>query len=202
MRPLELVFHPKETCFPTRCFRTRFDDVFSPLDAKRYRRAETYQFVYEENPAIGLCGLFPRSACLGYHTRDVERITYFYDDGDVLKRVVISAHDKEHDVIDVDHKERDVLDVDHKGRDALEPITVYVAKGSHAFYGEPGVHWRIMGFANDICRDGKRSTITESDVEELVRPVVTEFGFTVEPTCLSPDRILSKWQRFWIPFAA
>lgn len=78
MRPLRLVYHPNETCFPTHCFRTRADRVWFPMD-KTYYAAETYQFVYKENPAIGLCGLFPRSGCLGYHHKDVERITYFYD---------------------------------------------------------------------------------------------------------------------------
>jgi hypothetical protein len=198
MRPLKLVFHPDETCFPTRCFRTRADRVYLPVD-KTWYVAETYQFVYSENPAIGLCGAFPRSACLGYHYKDVERITYFYaENGTKLVRVALSAHNNEHSILSVseDSNEQD-------------PITAYVAKGSHAFYPTPGIHWRIMGFANDVCcsteeKEEKMQIVTEADVEELregAEPVeVPEFGFAVDPAILTVDRVLTGWQRFWLPF--
>lgn len=188
MRPLNLIFHPKETCFPTHCFRTRAEKVYLPVD-KTYYSAETYQFVYEENPAIGLCGMFPRSACLGYHFKDIERITYFYSlDDNKLVRVMISAHSNEHHILSV-------------SGDSDDPITVYVAKGSHAFYPSPGIHWRIMGFANDLCGYGNVRIFDDADVHELAKPaLVPEFGFTVDPVIQTLDRVLTKWQRFWIPF--
>lgn len=188
MRPLKLIFHPSETCFPVYCFRTKADSVWFPMDATSYA-AETYQFVYEENPATGLCGLFPKSECLGYHYKDIERITYYYSASNKLIRVLISAHSNECHVLTIP----DDADPD-------EPITVYVAKGSHAFYENSGIQWRIMGFANDLCDNGKVQIFTEADVQELSEPTTVKFGFTVDPTSQSTEKVLSKWERFWLPF--
>jgi hypothetical protein len=198
MRPLKLVFHPKETCFPIAlCFRTSQQSkggerVYLPANKTYYAAAETYQFVYKENPAIGLCGMFPRSPCLGYHCGDIERITYFYSDGDCkkLECVLLSAHSVEHQLLYVPD-----------GTEDDSPITVYVAKGSHAFYASAGIHWRILGFANDLCADGGQTRIySELDVQELTEPTAVEdLGIAVAPTILTADRVLTAWQRFWIP---
>lgn len=189
MRPIKLIFHPKETCFPAYCFRTRADSVWFPMDATSYV-AETYQFVYEENLAIGLCGLFPRSKCLGYHYKDIERITYYYSPTTKkLVRVLISAHSNESHVLTIP-----------EDADPEEPIVVYVAKGSHAFYEDSGIQWRIMGLANDICGNGKIRVFTAADVQELNEPIEVQFGFTVDPTSQSTNGVLSKWERFWLPF--
>lgn len=191
MRPIRLVFHPKETCYPTHCFRTTIDHLLFPMDSATYN-SETYQFVYKENLGTGLFGLFPKSKALGYHAGDIERITYYYTvKNRKLVKVMISAHSNEYHVLNIPEDD-----------DPNEPITIYVAKGSHAFYPNPGVHWRIMGFANDVCGEGAVKIYTEADVKELTEPQKVEFGLIVEPTGQLPYKILDDWQRFWLPVYA
>jgi hypothetical protein len=76
---------------------------------------------------------------------------------------------------------------------------VYVAKGSHAFYGDAGIQWRIFGLANDLCGKGRVQVFTDADVQELTEPAeIVEFGFTVEPMVQPPvAKVLTKWQRFF-----
>jgi hypothetical protein len=195
MRPIKLIFHPKETCFPIKCFRTKADMIWFPMDATSYS-AETYQFVYKENPAIGLCGVFPKSECLGYHFADIERITYFYSTNTgKLVRVMLSAHSNEYHLLTILESQDD--------SNSDDPLTFYVAKGSHAFYMEKGIHWRIMGFLNDICSNGKSQIFNEDDVSDLSEPTTLQvpYDLTIDPTSQSPSHpVLSKWQRFWLPF--
>lgn len=196
-----LRFHSKESHFPISIHTENPDAIsyytygFVKVVSMPYY-AVTYAIVYKENPAIGLGHCYcPRSALLGYHYGDVERITLLYDMEPSLRKnpvkVYFNAHSRGQGTL-VDYEECEKTPEGH--------IVVYVAKGSHASYPKPGKYWRIMGTANDVCnRLGRQLPIYIAT--PLITKMISKTGITLDPIVVQvPSRSASPWERFWLPF--
>lgn len=185
LRPHEpsivLKFHPAEIYFPgfinerilTKCHSSSFtyNDVV-------YIKKE-YQFIYDENGAIGcFYQCCPRSGCLGYHKDDDERLIILTDAENVKKHVYFNAHGRGQGMW---------LPYDDCLKNEDGDLVVYVARASHAFYPRPETYVRIFGFANDLCEDGGKTIEIE---------ILGEFDTPINP----PQTSITPTERFFLPF--
>lgn len=120
-----------------------------------------YFYFYPFNGALNIGG-FPAEKWLikkGDHEADVEKITIFVNKNtQKISRVYLGAHGSKDGVW---------LAEDQLEYENGKPV-VYSAWHSHAFYSSPGIHWRILGFANDYTNKGikwsPRIQVVEEDV--------------------------------------
>lgn len=166
---IELRFHPNETCFPCNIDYTlpangetpiyyNYDEPYKYY-GKKYHSV-TYFIYYQENLGIGFGGIFPKSTSLGYHPLDRELIKVLYNMESKIptpEYVFFSAHAQEGRF----YKYSDCKFTEDK------TLIVYSSLNSHSCRSSPGIYWRVLGFANDICSDrGKwiRPTYKECNV--------------------------------------
>lgn len=147
MIPIELHYHPKETCFlniQKSCY-----SISEYIYNNKNYDSINYKLYYDFNPAIGFgFWWFPESKRLGYHPVDVERVKILVDKNTQNPEYVyFSAHSNEGKW--VPWKDCEKTDDNH--------LIIYIARGSHANYPRSGIWVRILGFANDLCsKKGKK----------------------------------------------
>lgn len=186
---IELRFHPNEKCFPCKMDYTLPDNDKYPIYynydedytyyGKKYKSV-TYFIYYQENLAIGLNTLFPYSTLLGYHPIDRELIKVLYDmDSLIPEYVFFSAHAQEgryYKYSDCNLTKED------------KTLIVYVSLNSHACRKDPGVYWRVLGLANDICSDKGRK----------IRPEYIEFNMVYNAQ--NREVFGTPWNSFFLPY--
>ncbi len=166
------------------CYVQKYQDF--QYKGKMYH-AVSYGLHFDVNGAIGIgYSIFPKSKFLGYHLEDNEKVIILLDITSGLPQFVyFSAHSRGQGQWkawnDCDISQSNILNV-------------HVARASHAMYAEPGIKWRIFGFANDKCsRVGKSKFLNVTFVE------VPNIG---KPAKLNiPQSSMSKLQMFFIPFS-
>lgn len=203
----ELRFHPSELVYPTTpsCSRVIGTSCENPyyisygqakIGGAMYR-LETYSWYYTCNPAIG-CGacLCPTNEFLGYHDHDVERITAAYVIGDAASKhpsmIYYGAHGKGQGVW-VPWKE--------VPKTSDGNVIVYVARGGHGSYHNPGVKWRIFGFANDKCSNSGKHKLYDSNKDLLTAfDMVFPNGIAMRKAIdIPPHSSIRWWQRLFLP---
>lgn len=149
---------------------------------------------YPHNTAIG-CGwfLWPMAPCLGYHEHDIEFVRIYYV-REKPTSVFFSAHSPNQGSWikweDCEHGEDGAL-------------VVYVSRNSHANYHCSGIHWRMFGFANDVCSEKGQH------LRMAFASMVPSYDFTfsngislykdIRPNVPHPKTVLTKWQKFILP---
>lgn len=196
-----LKYHPKETSYPISIHTEKEEFVcyhtygFLKVNHKPYY-AVTYAIVYKDNPAIGLGHCFcPTSETLGYHHGDVERITLLYDMEPSLRKEPLKVYFNAHS-----RGQGTLLDYNACEKSPDGQLVVYIARGSHASYPKPGTYWRIMGVANDVCRNNGRSIHISTSLP-IVNKIISRSGIILDCLVVQvPSRSATAWERFWLPF--
>lgn len=145
---IELRMHPDEKFFPTNKnlkSEAPLYPVYYKIDTyaykgKRYNRV-IYEIYYTDNGAIGLNSISTYNESLGYHHKDVERIIILHDTitGEP-EYIFFSAHAQEGLWYPARTCEY------NNGR-----LVVYASLNSHSNRPNPGITWRVLGFANDYA---------------------------------------------------
>jgi hypothetical protein len=164
---LQLCFHPLEKsrlCNKDFSFSSEpityytIDDKYYLYNGSKYYSI-TYYLYFQDNFAIGLNGLFPKSESLGYHATDIENIRILYNiDTYYPEYVFFSAHAQE----GVWKKFKDCEFNNNQ-------LVVYVSCNSHALRPHNKIYYRMFGFANDYCSD-KGQIITPILIKDESKP--------------------------------
>jgi hypothetical protein len=125
---------------------------------------------FNENP-----GYWWRS--VGYHRADVEKIVVLFDQEGKPAHVYFGAHSRAQGT--------------WRAMGDAERLVVYVAPDSHGMYARPGVHWRIMGLANDVCgsRGGWYRPQPADFTDACTQSWSTLEHYQVEPGINSPQNV-------------
>jgi hypothetical protein len=195
-----LFFHSRETFFPCK---------FEDLDANSSIKDETivptyvsstdyyvynnemykckcYVFLYRENDAIGLFGVFPKNKNLGYHRYDREYVYILFDKNDNPQHVYFSQHSIKQGEW---KKWKDCTVVDNL-------LHVYVSLGSHANYSNVGTCLRVFGLANDV-RENKINKVVNTFIPAFTTHKYVKMTAQIK---IVPEKTMSPFQKFIMPF--
>lgn len=192
-----LKFHPYEKCVLSLISKEEIQNAYIThskcLKDNILYDIITISFYYKENLAIG-CGwcLFPKSAKLGYHQNDIEYITLYMLENEVIF-VYFSAHSSKQGIY-VSWKDCEKTNNNE--------LIVYVALNSHANYPKAKTYLRIFGFANDYCSKYGKSKLLPFDKMLLSYNYSSYNGITLykgsRPT--PSNKSITSWERFFLPF--
>jgi len=142
---IQLRLHPKEQCRP--CDKQFNFTNINPCYYKQIKYAYNgiaytaiiYEIHYLVNRAVGLNGILPTSALLGFHAEDTERVVVLYDINTMVPLYVFfSAHAQEGRWYPYNQCDQE----DNR-------LVVYAALNSHRNAIKATINWRMFGFSND-----------------------------------------------------
>lgn len=192
-----LKFHPFEKCKLSSIFKSESPNAY----ISHSKRAKdniiydtiTISFYYNDNIAIG-CGwcCFPKSPKLGYHPNDIEYVTLYLLDNEVIF-VYFSAHSSKQGMFVLWKDCEKTID---------NELIIYVALNSHANYPKPNTYWRIFGLANDYCSKYGKSNLLP--LNKMISSYDFSFynGITLYKGMrpVPSDISITPWKRFFLPF--